>query len=116
MGSDDNFEDRSRLPMNLSLSPTAGGCPCGEDHTGSLFWPVVRDLIEAFGATIFVTIAECTYAVPRVWIAFHGIKGSEIVHLANQYGWTRIFSGSDLSGTDLSGTELSGTEQGDCES
>ena len=63
-------------------------CPCGDDHTGSFHWPVVKHLIEDHGETIPVTLAGRTYEVPRVWIAMHGLKASELAKLAERYGWT----------------------------
>jgi hypothetical protein len=62
-------------------------CVCGDDHTGSFHWPVIKDIVNEYGETVSITLAGCTYTVPRVWIAMHGLKASELSDLAKKYGW-----------------------------
>lgn len=62
-------------------------CPCGLDHREHSLWPIVRKQVERMGATIPSTVNGYTYQVPRIYVAFHGIKRGDIPRLTEQFGW-----------------------------
>jgi hypothetical protein len=72
---------------------TTLACPCGADHSGSPGYAAVANLVFSLGEMIEVVVADCfadvRFRVPRIYIAMHGLRGSELVALAEQYGWRR---------------------------
>lgn len=65
-------------------------CPCGEEHDWrSKEWEFVRNVVEAKGATVKVTVAGEAWDVPRVYIAMHGLKAQALPVLAEKYGWRK---------------------------
>jgi hypothetical protein len=70
-------------------------CPCGRP----LHYPnprteaYVRDRIAANGPTVTVHTSAGVYAVPRHYIALHGLKVHEIAELAKKYGFQLISDG-----------------------
>ena len=67
-------------------------CPCGEPlHYLSLeAWESVNRLIVEHGYTINVQVGEVAYAVPRHYIALHGLRAAEVPELAQRYDWDRV--------------------------
>jgi hypothetical protein len=67
-------------------------CPCGESHTFSdpkvMDW--VWEVINENGWEIRVATPDGTWLVPRIWIAAHGLKSSELPVLAEKYGWRKL--------------------------
>jgi hypothetical protein len=77
-------------------------CPCGKEHTLSgdnrRF---LRRTLERQGRDIDVHTRWGVYPIPRVYIAYHGIKTTDIPALAITYGWTRrepVPTTSDVQG------------------
>ncbi len=65
--------------------PTGVACPCGRTHEVSAH---VAALIRDLGPDQPVTVLGAgTWAVPRVWIAVHGLKANELPALAGLHGW-----------------------------
>lgn len=62
-------------------------CPCGQDHSGSPAFPAVQGLVDHLGESVAVRTAGGAWQVPRVWIAFHGVREEELPKLAAKYGW-----------------------------
>lgn len=67
-------------------------CPCGQplhysraDHRRA-----VELLIDQLGPTLRVEVAGQAWAVPRHYIALHGIKGDTLGEIADQYGFERV--------------------------
>jgi hypothetical protein len=63
-------------------------CPCGEIHelsaqTRAAYENVTRGLPP----TVLITVGGRDWHVPRVFIAVHGVKGSELPALAERYGF-----------------------------
>lgn len=64
-------------------------CPCGDAHEALLpLLAVLRDVPP----TIPVTTLAGSWAVPRLYIAAHGLKGFEVPMLAARYGWARVWA------------------------
>jgi hypothetical protein len=67
-------------------------CACGlplhypNAHTEAY----VREQIAQHGPTIDVITSKGVYAVPRHYIALHGLRAWEIPDLADQHGWLRL--------------------------
>jgi hypothetical protein len=60
-------------------------CPCGEDHpTGDLSLTLTGSI------PILVPERNIAFRVPKVYIAFHGLKAAELAELADRYGWERL--------------------------
>jgi hypothetical protein len=57
-------------------------CSCGEDHPAG-------DLSLTLAGSIPILVPErnIAYRVPKVYIAFHGIKAAELAELAQRYDW-----------------------------
>lgn len=67
----------------------AGDCPC-DDGPLHLVSPQTADLIEARGPLVILEVPGFgAWLVPRVYIAAHGFKGSEVSALAEKYGWEK---------------------------
>jgi len=71
-------------------------CPCGDPHLDK---PAARLVLEGELATLPETMpvklvdvggVSGMWAVPRAWIAFHGLKGPEVPELAKRYGWRKL--------------------------
>ena len=71
-------------------SGRADGCPCGGEHEMS---PAVLDAYRRVTAgkpaTVPLSTARGTWLVPRIYIAFHGIKADEVPEIAARYGFER---------------------------
>lgn len=61
-------------------------CPCGEAHDPG---ETASRLIDRFGDTVRVVMNTGAWKVPRIYIAMHGLRGSELPALATRYGWER---------------------------
>ena len=72
-------------------------CPCGGDHSEHPLWLNVVSLIERHGETITVETRNTRTLVPRIWIAFHGLRSSELGALADRYGWSEAPSKAERS-------------------
>lgn len=74
---------------------TVRPCPCGEDHSSSPSWLDFLKMLglAPVGDTVPITAPGLgrTWDVPRVWIAFHGLKIVELPELAARYGWPEVF-------------------------
>jgi hypothetical protein len=64
-------------------------CPCGQP----LHYPnpaterFVREQIRELGAVVRMVTPDGAWAVPRHYIALHGIRAWELPELAKKYGW-----------------------------
>lgn len=77
--------------MIPSVPVHVSNCPCGEPHemaedTYERYRVVTNDWPE----TVNVTVNDITWAVPRIYIACHGIRAWEISQLAGKYGFKLI--------------------------
>lgn len=59
-------------------------CPCGRKHEA--IGPVAQ-LIEDAGLTVKVVTPQGAWRVPRIYIAIHGLRASDMPMLARVYGW-----------------------------
>jgi hypothetical protein len=69
---------------------TVGGaqCPCGEVHELSALVRFQYERVTAGKpAEVKVETPDGCYAVPRIFIACHGIRASELPELAERYGF-----------------------------
>jgi len=68
---------------------TVPKCPCGEDHSGQPAYQELLVLIEELGECTPVRLLGENHEtlVPRLYIAYHGFKGSDVAGLAEKYGW-----------------------------
>jgi len=62
-------------------------CPCGEPHPEHV---AILDQLGPDLSPLVIMVNTGDYKVPRLWIAAHGIKGSEIALLAAKYGWEKV--------------------------
>jgi hypothetical protein len=64
-------------------------CACGEPlhYTDPTIEGQVTKLVEDLGETVSIRLGARRWAVPRHYIALHGILGSELPKLALKYGW-----------------------------
>ncbi len=66
-------------------------CECGEVHE---FRAETRAELEMIvltqGPVIEIALGEHAWAVPRLYIAAHGIRGFQLPRLARAYGWQQI--------------------------
>jgi hypothetical protein len=63
-------------------------CPCGSQHTLSWdSWVAYERVTEGQPPTVMIATPEGSWLVPRLYIACHGLKASEVPALAKQYGW-----------------------------
>lgn len=85
----------TRIPVLVVSHVMTLQCSCGEDHAGDLRLVVVADLVAQHGETIVVTLMDGrgSWLVPRIWIAFHGLKADEVPELAKWYGWSQCGAG-----------------------
>jgi len=68
-------------------------CHCGKPlhYTDSAIEAMVRFLIGIHGPTVRVQLVSGeSYAVPRHYIALHGLKGAELADLATRYDWQPV--------------------------
>ncbi len=66
-------------------------CPCGEYHNlSSSTRRFVRRVCENKGPTIDITTPDGTWAVPRIYIAAHGMTPVKLPVLAEQYKWAKV--------------------------
>lgn len=66
----------------------AEGCPCGEVHLVS---PQVTENIAAIGPTVMLTVMGFgAWIVPRIYIAAHVVRPTDVPLIAEQYGWERV--------------------------
>ena len=68
-------------------------CDCGEIHELSADTRKnLGAMIEHLGPNITIRVEgqEISFAVPRLYIAAHGIRANEIPDLAERYGWDRV--------------------------
>lgn len=68
-------------------------CPCGRPlhYSDPAKERMVSALVAELGQTIPITVPGIgTYAVPRHYIALHGIKGSELAAVAERYGFRKV--------------------------
>ena len=67
-------------------------CPCGQPlhYTNDKVQHYIQDLIDILGSTVDVTVNGRTWAVPRHYIALHGINGSELARTAQQLGFIEV--------------------------
>lgn len=75
-----------------------GRCCCGEDHLLSRAkWAEFQRVTAGLPATVPLTVlgGEAAWAVPRVYIACHGINAGEVAALAEKYGWERAKGNED---------------------
>lgn len=67
-------------------------CCCGQDHPAESDGSVVLiRLIEYMGPEVVVHAGNRAWAVPRVYIGYHGIRGDEVAELATRYDWRELF-------------------------
>lgn len=68
-------------------------CPCGCGLTSD-DWANPDDIaaiIERLGPTVAVPVARHgKWAVPRLYIAFHGLAAPKVPELAAKHGWERL--------------------------
>jgi hypothetical protein len=65
-------------------------CPCGLAHVvPQPTRDIVDALVASFGETVRVTTPDGAWAVPRAFIAYHGLAAAELPALAAAYGWER---------------------------
>ncbi len=66
-------------------------CPCGMVHRARdpRVHQYLLDFVVRLGPTVTVTTPTGSWLVPRVWIAFHGLRAWELPALAVRYGWSR---------------------------
>jgi hypothetical protein len=74
------------------MSTPVEGCPCGEAHRFSTekIANSLRYFIKTLGPAVEVSMNGRCWKVPRLYIAAHGLKGSEIEPLAERYGWPEV--------------------------
>jgi hypothetical protein len=66
-------------------------CPCGVPHEMS---PVVAyiygEVTARLSPTVTVETPDGAFAVPRIFIACHGLKAADLPALAARYGFERV--------------------------
>jgi hypothetical protein len=66
------------------------GCPCGASHQMDARTKAEYDKVTAgIDPLITVTTGAGSWRVPRIFIACHGVKASELAEVAEQYGFDR---------------------------
>lgn len=74
----------------MSTIPTL--CPCGRPlhYSSHAIESYIQHYVEILGPTLDVTTPAGTWAVPRHYIALHGLKANELPELAQHYGWAQL--------------------------
>lgn len=66
-------------------------CCCGVDHRMKRSsWTKYRDSVKDRLPTVPVGTGLACWRVPRIYIACHGIKASELPELATLYDWEKV--------------------------
>ena len=67
-------------------------CGCGEPlhYSSPETQAMIERMVEEHGVTVNVVTVEGTWAVPRHYIALHGLKERELPGLASIYGWEKV--------------------------
>jgi hypothetical protein len=70
---------------------TGHDCPCGVPHelapdTAAAY----RGVTDGLPSTVTVSTPGGRFAVPRIFIACHGLKADGLPALAERYGWERV--------------------------
>jgi hypothetical protein len=70
-------------------------CPCGRPlhYPNAKTQAYVLKQIEQLGPTINVSTAKGVFAVPRHYVALHGLRARDIAKVAAAYGFTRLDGG-----------------------
>jgi hypothetical protein len=75
----------------VSAVAEVDGCPCGVLHMMS------ADVLATYGhvtaglpSTVTVETPDGRFAVPRIFIACHGLKAADLPALAARYGFERV--------------------------
>lgn len=70
---------------------TGHDCPCGVPHE------LTPDMAATYGnvtaglpSTVTVATPDGRFAVPRIFIAYHGLKAADLPALAVRYGFERV--------------------------
>lgn len=68
-----------------------GWCACGRPlhYLDGTSRALVETLVAKHGPNVPTIAGGWRYAVPRHYIALHGIKATELAALAAKYGWPR---------------------------
>jgi hypothetical protein len=63
-------------------------CPCGQVHELSAKTRVAyENVVGGLPPTVVITTRAGSWLVPRIFMAVHGLKASELPALAEQYGF-----------------------------
>lgn len=67
-------------------------CACGQPlhYSDPKKFEMVQKIVDQFGETIPVQAPGGTWAVPRHYIALHGLKAEELPELAKKYEFKKI--------------------------
>lgn len=66
-------------------------CPCGEIHELSAGTRVAYDNVTmGLPEDVLITVPEGSWYIPRIYLAVHGAKGSDLPALAARYGLRRL--------------------------
>jgi len=70
---------------------TGHDCPCGVPHELTPAMAAAYGSVTAgLPSTVTVVTPEGRYAVPRIFIACHGLKAADLPALAARYGFERV--------------------------
>jgi hypothetical protein len=66
-------------------------CDCGQPlhYASDVSRQRVQVMVDQLGPTVNLTTPEGTWAIPRHYIALHGLKAAEVPSLAARYGWEK---------------------------
>lgn len=67
-------------------------CDCGQPlhYASEESQRVVQMLVDDLGPTIVLETPSGCWAIPRHYIALHGIKAEDVPALAALYGWAKV--------------------------
>jgi hypothetical protein len=76
----------------VSNLPAAPRCPCGEVHELSAATRAAYEAVTAgLPSSVLVHVSGVGgWFVPRIYIAVHGLKASDLPELAATHGWDHV--------------------------
>lgn len=74
----------------MHREPSSYPCPCGQDHSDSPFWEMFLQLAADQPERIRVRSAQGVWELPRVFLAFHGLRASDLPALVARYGFPLV--------------------------